>query len=147
MFKTQEENVTVLGVCINQPLLVGRIEGLAFHSSHSARRAIGMLRMLSFDFVVVGVRLPDMSIWDFLRHLKTAWPQQKWGLVGEAITAPQERTARMFGAATVFDATPTSDELLNVTARLRERAISNVLSGGSQRVPTAVPRRVYAPAM
>jgi hypothetical protein len=70
-----------------------------------------------------------MSTWDFLRHIKTAWPQQKWALVGGPISEQQEITARMFGATTLFDATPTSNELLNLTARLREQAIANVLSG------------------
>jgi DNA-binding NarL/FixJ family response regulator len=147
MFKVQEENVAVLGICIDQPLLVGRVEGLNFHSSHSARRAIDMLRMLSFDFALVGLKLPDMSTWDFLRHLKTAWPQQKWALVGGPITEQQELTARMFGATTLFDTTPTSHELLNLTARLRERAIANVLNGRFDRVPAAVPSRTRAVAI
>ncbi len=129
MFKCQDESVAVLGICVDQPLLVGRTEGLNYHSLHSSRRAIDMLRMLSFDFALVGLKLPDMSTWDFLRHLKTAWPHQKWALVGGPITEQQEVTARMFGATTLFDTTPSSHELLNLTARLRDRAIANVLSG------------------
>jgi DNA-binding response OmpR family regulator len=129
MFKCQEDQVTVLGICVDQPVVSGRSAELNFHSVHSGRRSIDMLRMLSFDFLLVGLKLPDMSTWDFLRHIKTAWPQQKWALVGGPISEQQEITARMFGATTLFDATPTSNELLNLTARLREQAIANVLSG------------------
>jgi DNA-binding response OmpR family regulator len=129
MFKCQEDQVTVLGICVDPPVVSGRSAELNFHSVHSGRRSIDMLRMLSFDFLMVGLKLPDMSTWDFLRHIKTAWPQQKWALVGGPISEQQEITARMFGATTLFDATPTSNELLNLTARLREQAIANVLSG------------------
>jgi len=147
MLKTQEENVSVLGVCINQPLLVGRVEGLTFHSAHSARRAIDMLRILSYDLVVVGMQLPDRSLWDFLRHLKTAWPQQTWAVVGGPITEQQELTARMFGAAAVFAATPTSHELLNLPSHYREWAITHVLSGRFDCIPAAVPKRIHCPAI
>jgi DNA-binding NtrC family response regulator len=129
MFKCQEEQCAVLGICVDPPVMAGRSAELDFHSVHSARRAIELMRMASFDFVLVGLRLPDQSTWDFLRHLKVAYPQTKWALVGGPITEQQEVTARMFGATTLFDATPTSNELLNLTERMRERAIANVLSG------------------
>jgi DNA-binding response OmpR family regulator len=107
-----------------------------------------MLRVLSFDFLLVGLKLPDMSTWDFLRHLKTALPQQKWALVGGPITEQQEVTARMFGATTLFDATPTSNELLNLTARLREQAIANVVSGRfDQPAVRPAPAKVRSAAM
>lgn len=129
MFKVQDDQVAVLGICVDPPAMVGRSAELNFQAVHTGRRSIDMLRVLSFDFLLVGLKLPDMSTWDFLRHLKTALPQQKWALVGGPISEQQEVTARMFGATTLFDATPTSNELLNLTARLREQAIANVVSG------------------
>jgi DNA-binding response OmpR family regulator len=129
MFKSQEEQVAVLGICVDEPAKIGRHEGLNFLTAHSGRRAIDMLRMLSFDFLLVGTKLPDISVWDFLRHLKTAHPHCKWALIGGPISEQQEITARMFGATTLFDTTPSSNELLNLTARLREKAIANVLAG------------------
>lgn len=129
MFKCQEEVVDVMGICIDEPRRAGRFEGLGFHAAHSGRRAIDMLRMLSFDFLLVGMRLPDMSVWDLLRHLKTGHPRQKWALVAGDMTEQQEVTARMFGATTIFDTTPTSHELLNLTSRIREKAAANVLNG------------------
>jgi CheY-like chemotaxis protein len=109
--------------------MIGRVEGLNFVSASSSRRAVDMLRMLSFDFVLVNIRLPDIGTWDFLRHLKTGFPGQKWALVGGPITEQQEITARMFGATTLFDATPSSHELLSMASRIREKAIQNVING------------------
>ena len=59
-----------------------------------------MLRMVSFDVVLVGLKLPDMSAWDFLAHLKTAFPHQKWALVGGPVTEQQEGSADHGHAAT-----------------------------------------------
>lgn len=129
MFKCQEDQLEVLGVCIDEPRRLGRFEAVGFHQASNGRRAIDLLRMVSFDFLLVGTRLPDMSTWDFLRHLRTAQPHQKWALVGGPLTEQQEITARMFGATTIFDTTPTTHELMTTTARLRERAINSVLSG------------------
>lgn len=141
MFKCQEEQVAVLGICVDPPATAGRSAELNYHAVHNGRRAIDILRMVSFDFLLVGLKLPDMATWDFLRHLKTAFPQQKWALVGGPISEQQEITARMFGATTLFDTTPTSNELLNLTARMREQAINNVLTGRFDRVTAeAAPR-------
>ena len=79
MFKVQDDQVAVLGICVDPPAMVGRSAELNFQTVHTGRRSIDMLRVLSFDFLLVGLKLPDMSTWDFLRHLKTALPQQKSG--------------------------------------------------------------------
>jgi DNA-binding NarL/FixJ family response regulator len=128
MFKSQEEQVAILGVCVEPPAMAGKSADLNYHAVQNGRRAIDMLRMVSFDFLLVGLKVPDMPIWDFLRHVRTAFPQQKWALVGGPVTEQQEITARMFGSTTLFDATPTSNELLNLTTRMREVAAASVLA-------------------
>jgi hypothetical protein len=85
--------------------------------------------MTHYEFILVGMGLNDMSTWDFLRHIKTMWPQQKWALVGSQISEQQEITARMFGATMIFDSTPTANELLNVTSRIRVQAKEHVMAG------------------
>jgi DNA-binding NtrC family response regulator len=137
MFKCQEDQVAVLGICIDAPVTAGRAEELNYHAVHNGRRAIDMLRMVSFDVVLVGMRIPDISTWDFLRHMKTAFPNQKWALVGGPITEQQEVKARMFGCSTLFDSTPTGAELLQLTSRMREQAVANVLKGKFERQPTS----------
>jgi DNA-binding NarL/FixJ family response regulator len=144
MFKQTEEQFAVLGVCVDKPAMYGRVEGLNFVSATNSRRAIDMLRMLHFDFLLVNIKLPDASTWDFLRHLKTGFSSQKWALVGGPITEQQEITARMFGATTIFDTTPTSHELLNLTARMRERAIAHVLNGRVTGAPRALRQKSMA---
>jgi CheY-like chemotaxis protein len=138
MFKCQEDEVAVLGICIEPPAMTGPSNGLSYHAAHNGRRAVDMLRMISFDMVLVGLSIPDMSTWDFLRHLKTALPGQKWALVGGPITEKQEVRARMFGCTTLLDTTPTDKELLQLTARMRQRAVSNALKGKLER-PAATP--------
>ncbi len=128
MFKSQNDQVTVLGVCVEEPAMVGRTEGLDFCSVRSGRRAIDMLRMLSFDLVIVGMRIPDLSTWDFVRRVRTGWAWQKWALVGGAITEQQEITARMFGSVKIYDVMPSSDEVLQLASHLREKATLSVLN-------------------
>jgi len=128
MFKSQNDQVTVLGVCVEEPAMVGRTEGLDFCTVRSGRRAIDMLRMLSFDLVIVGMRIPDITTWDFVRRVRTGWAWQKWALVGGAITEQQEITARMFGSVKIYDVMPSSDEVLQLASHLREKAAMSVLS-------------------
>jgi CheY-like chemotaxis protein len=136
MFKCQEDQVAVLGICIDAPVASGRAEELNYHAVHNGRRAIDMLRMVSFDVVLVGLRIPDISTWEFLRHMKTAFPNQKWALVGGPVTEQQEVKARMFGCSTLFETTPSGAELLQLTSRMRQQAVTNVLSGKFERPAT-----------
>jgi CheY-like chemotaxis protein len=137
MFKSQEDQIAVLGICVDSPMLAGVSSELNYHAVHNGRRAIDMLRMVSFEVVLIGTKLPDMATWDFLRHMKTAFPNQKWALVGGPITEQQEVTARMFGCTTLFETTPTGKELMNLTARMREQAVANVLAGKFDRPAAA----------
>ena len=150
MFKSQNEQVTVLGVCVDEPAMVGRTERLDFCSVRSGRRAIDMMRMLSFDLVLVGMRLPDINTWDFVRRVRTGWAWQKWGLVGGGIggliTDDQERTARMFGSVRIYDVMPSSDEVLTLASALREKAALSVLNQTYDRVVDA-PAAGYRPAV
>jgi len=136
MFKCQEDQVAVLGICVDAPATNGSDGELNYHAVQNGRRGIDMLRMVSFDIVLIGMRLPDISTWEFLRHLKAAFPNQKWALVGGPVSEQQEVKARMFGCTTLFDTTPSSTELLHLTARMREQAVSKVLSGKFERPAT-----------
>jgi DNA-binding NarL/FixJ family response regulator len=140
MFKCQEDQIAVLGICVDSPAAAGNVDSLNYHAVHNGRRGIDMLRMVSFDIVLVGLKLPDMSVWDFLRHLKTAFPNQKWAMVGGPISEKQEVQARIFGCTTLFDTTPSGKELMQLTTRMREQAVTRVLSGKYQRPATQQPQ-------
>jgi len=127
MFKSQDDQIAILGVCVDEPPMIGRTEGLNFCCVRSGRRAIDMLRMLSFDLVVTGMRLPDIDTWDFVRRIRAGWAWQKWALIGNDITEQQEITARMFGSLKIFETMPSSDELINMTSAVREKAALAVL--------------------
>jgi CheY-like chemotaxis protein len=122
MFKTQGEQVTVLGVCVEEPPSVEQAVGLDFCSVRSGRRAIDMLRILSFDLTLVGMTIPDITTWDFIRRMRTGWAWQKWALVASQITEQQEITARTFGSIRIFEVMPTGEELLRMGAKLRSKA-------------------------
>jgi CheY-like chemotaxis protein len=131
MFNKQQERGTVLGVCVTPASFNGRSGALEFRAVHSARRAIDMLRLVRCDLLLVNLNLPDMCIWNFLRHVKTNWPQQKWALVGGPLSAQQEIMARMFNVFTIFNAPPSIDEVC------KWQTLSDVLTS-AQGEPTFV---------
>ncbi len=111
MFKKQQERGTVLGVCVTPASFTGQSGALDYRAVDSGRRAIDMLRLVRCDLLLVNLNLPDISIWNFLRHIKTNWPQQKWALVGSPLSTDQEITARMFNPCTFFDVAPSIQEV------------------------------------
>jgi len=129
MFKCQEDTLAVLGVGVEQPYVFGRSEGLIFNQVSSGRRATSMLRLMNFDLMLVGPNLRDQSVWEFLRAVKIAQPWQKWALVGEGVTEQIETTARMFGCIKVYDSVPSTDELFELTSRLRQQAARALVNG------------------
>jgi len=121
--------LAVLGVGVEQPYVFGRSEGLIFNQVSSGRRATSMLRLMNFDLMLVGPNLRDQSVWEFLRAVKIAQPWQKWALVGEGVTEQIETTARMFGCIKVYDSVPSTDELFELTSRLRQQAARALVNG------------------
>jgi DNA-binding NarL/FixJ family response regulator len=102
-----------------------------FHAD-SAKKALELLRMLRFDLLVTGDRLPDMPVGQFIRRVRVAWPWQKWAMVGSVLSARDEIAARTLGAMAVFDAPADWDAL----GTLAEAAAS---SGGKHRERVAAP--------
>jgi len=133
MFKTTQE-VSVLGICLPDATASLEADGLNFASVNSGRRAIDMLRMLRFDLLLIGPKMPDISVWEFVRRARVGWPWQKWCLVSEGLTEQQEITARMMGVTKIFEVMPGSDELNELTSRLRDRAERAVLNGKYENV-------------
>jgi DNA-binding response OmpR family regulator len=129
MLKNQNEQVTVLGLCVEEPAQLGRTPGLDFCTVRSGNRAIEMLRMLSFDLMIVGMKIPDINTWDFVRRVRTGWAWQKWALVGGGtLTEEQEITARTFGSIRIFDLMPASDEVLQMALHLRRKTTVPMLN-------------------
>jgi DNA-binding response OmpR family regulator len=95
--------------------------GVSFFRADSGKKALELLRMLRFDLLVTGDRLPDMPVTHLIRRVRIAWPWQKWAMVGAALTTEDEIAARTLGAMAVFDAPPDWDAIssLAVTAASR----------------------------
>jgi hypothetical protein len=88
----------------------------SFFHADSGKKALELLRMLRFDLLVTGNRLPDMPISQLIRRVRVAWPWQKWAMVGSMISAHDEIAARTLGALAVFDAPPDWDALVSLAA-------------------------------
>jgi hypothetical protein len=85
--------------------------GPSFFHADSGKKALELLRMLRFDLLVTGDRLPDMPVSHLIGRVRAAWPWQKWAMVGASITTQDEIVARTLGAVAVFDAPPDWDAL------------------------------------
>ena len=84
-------------------------------------RAIELLRMLKFDLVVISQTLGDMQVWNLVRRMRMAMPNQKWAFVGREIGARDEVMARSLGVVGVFDAEADWSQLLHVAAEIHQR--------------------------
>jgi CheY-like chemotaxis protein len=113
MFNRTEGRGSVLGICVTPESFVGQSAALDYRAVHSARRAMDMLRLVRFDLILVNVKLPDISVWNLMRHIKTANPQQKWALVGGPLSEQQEIAARMLDVTTVFEVAPAIEAVCN----------------------------------
>ena len=101
----------------------GRATASFFHAD-SGKKALELLRVLRFDLLVTGDHLPDMSVSQLVRRVRTAWPWQKWALVGSQITVEDEITARTLGAMAVLDAPPDWQMLAEMADAICSRAAS-----------------------
>jgi CheY-like chemotaxis protein len=139
MFKSCEDQIEVLGVCVDEPLTFDRYTPIRFHAAYSARRALEALRDARFDLVLLGATLPDLDAWNLLPLIRNDHPQLKWALVGTQVSEQQKAIARNFGAVAFFDSTPSTLELVNLVTGIREQATENVLSGRFDQPAETIP--------
>jgi DNA-binding NarL/FixJ family response regulator len=135
MLKCQNEEMSILGICVNEPLYSGAFPAMTVTHASTGRQALSTLHMLNVDFVLVGMELPDMMMSDFLQTMRMHFPQAKWALVGERITEEEEIIARTMGATTLFDAVPSTYEIHEIVAHQRRHAARRVLAGRSEMKP------------
>lgn len=111
----------MLAVCL--PAAPGQTPGgLAFHAAATGEQAIAMLRVLRFDFLLVGTTLPDASLWDWLGRIRLGWPWQKWCLVAGELPEDDETRARVMGVCKIFGTVPEGSQLRAVAESLRRGA-------------------------
>ena len=94
----------------------------SFFHADSGKKALELMRMLRFDLLVTGDRLPDMPVGHLIRRVRAAWPWQKWAMVGASITTQDEIVARTLGALAVFDAPPDWESIGSLAAMVAVKA-------------------------
>jgi len=127
------------------PEPIAESTGASFFHADSGKKALELLRMLRFDLLVTGDRLPDMPVTHLIRRVRIAWPWQKWAMVGAALTTEDEIAARTLGAMAVFDAPPDWDVLSALAATAAASRVAGVKSphaearaaGGHERISRA----------
>ena len=129
MFKSFEDRINVLGVCVDEPLIADGYNPIAFYPAYDGRSAIEAMRQSRFDLLLVSSRLPDMAALALVQQARMMRVRPNWAMVGGPLNDQQRSMARAHGAATFFDTPPGTRELANLVASLREQAIQTILEG------------------
>lgn len=88
----------------------------------SGREAMRLLRVLPFDLVAVGSNLADMSAGQFAVCLRQHKPWQKWLMVADQETAPEEEIlARSMGAISILEGADAWKQVVETSRRVRRR--------------------------
>ena len=72
----------------------------------SAQETIAILRLMSFDLLLAGKKIPDCTVWSLIKRVRAGWPGQRWALVAEEPTPQEEIQARTLGALMVLHSLP-----------------------------------------
>lgn len=78
----------------------------------SYRSVLAYMRMTSVQWVIAGMKTLDMPVWEFVKQMRRISTGQRWALVSSHLTDRDELTARMLGAAGVFEGSEGLEQLL-----------------------------------
>jgi DNA-binding NtrC family response regulator len=131
MFKCFEDQINVLGVCVDEALIVEGYNPVAFYAAYDARSAVEMMRQMRFDLLLVSSRLPDMAPLAMVQQARMMRIRPNWAMVGGPLSEQQKNMAMAHGAVGFFDISPTTRELVSLVSDLREQAIQTVLDSQS----------------
>jgi hypothetical protein len=67
--------------------------------------AIELLRVMSFDIVLISRDVFDMGPWDLAESIRKYWPWQRWALLAPSATPDEVRQAGELSAMGVFGST------------------------------------------
>jgi len=84
MFKSQEDQIAVLGICVDAPALTDSSAELNYHAVHNGRAASTCFAW-SVRHGPGRMKLPDMATWIFCAISRPPSPP-KWALVGGPIS-------------------------------------------------------------
>ena len=87
--------------------------------ANSAAEALSIRRLARVDLLLIGLRLPDMSPWQFIARVRAAACAPRWALVAPELSSADEIQARSLGAIAVLDDLPTGTALDALLSRAR----------------------------
>jgi hypothetical protein len=94
---------------------------LEVYTASSIRETMATLRLVDMDLLLIGLDEAGLNVWELMRRVLAAWPQQRWILASRKITAKEEILGRSLGALMVLDAPPEECWLGELMASLRTR--------------------------
>jgi hypothetical protein len=110
---------TLLAIGVANP--PRRTSLLDVYSATSLREAVSTIRLVCIDLMVVGLDDPVVNSWDLLQRILTVWPQQRWLLAAQDISAEEEIFARSLGALLILHGMPREEWLADYATSLRQR--------------------------
>jgi DNA-binding response OmpR family regulator len=114
-----------------------RSSAFDLYTASTLREAIATIRLISFDLLIVGLDEPQIDVWELMRRVLAAWPQQRWILASQCITERDEVLARSLGALMVLGEWPDDYWLGELLATLRERNLARRMSDSlTKRMPS-----------
>jgi hypothetical protein len=116
---TQQIKPTVLAIGVAG--LQRESLALDIYTATTLREAIGTMRLICVDLLVVGLDNPRLDVWTMMHRVLTAWPKQRWLLASIEVGTEEEVYARSLGALMVLNEAPNEAWLADFVASLRRR--------------------------
>jgi hypothetical protein len=109
----------VLAVGFDEPVDDEPTADVGTHYAASARSAIDVLRLMSFDLLLVNAAGLGADGWEWVARVRAAWPRQRWALVAPGLRDAEEIRAREAGAVRIFAERPPAWQLSDWIRGLR----------------------------
>lgn len=119
MLDQMHEQATVLAVGVGLPQPTDTT--LSMFECSTLRGTVEMLRISSFDLLLVGTNVVGTSALDLVRRIRNVWPSLKWAMVGTDLTPADEIAARSLGCICIFDETPSEEQLTDLAVSVSRR--------------------------
>ena len=131
---TDHHNVLIVGMSE----VPSKADALVCYTARSGREAIEMLRMFSFDLLLIGdCPLTDISSSDLIRKVRKASPWQRWAKYAPHCSKSEEREARSLGVTCIFHTMPTQAALCRLAKAARRVRSDLTLPPAAQPAPTS----------
>ena|SRR5579872_5209505 len=116
------------------PAAIGSLPSDLFSHADCGREALGMLKLLRFNFLLASLDVPDMRPWELFQRARRAQARLQCVLIDERMTIDDEQRVRQTGAGAFASIDPSICEaIVRSSARIvrpRASAVQSVQSVG-----------------